>query len=139
MNILLTCTGRRHYLAKFFHQAVAGDGKIIGTDMSLTAPALAACDVAKKVPAVSAENYLDLLLETMKEHQVNMLFSLNDLEVELLVENRDLIEHETGATVYVPSSEALVICADKWETFKFAKSIGVPVPETWLTVDSALK
>jgi len=75
----------------------------------------------------------------MKEHQVNMLFSLNDLEVELLVENRDLIEHETGATVYVPSSEALAVCADKWETFKFAKNIGVPVPETWLTVSSALK
>lgn len=139
MNILLTCTGRRHYLAKFFHQAVAGDGKIVGTDVSLTAPALAACDVAKQVPAVSAENYLDLLLETMKEHQINMLFSLNDLELELLVKNRDLIEHKTGATVYVPSPEALAICADKWETFKFAKNIGVPVPETWLTVDSALK
>lgn len=139
MNILLTCTGRRHYLAKFFHQALAGKGKVVGTDMSLTAPALAMCDVAKQVPAVSDENYLDLLLGIIKEQQIDMLFSLNDLELELLVKNRDLIEHETGATVYVPSPEALAICADKWETFKFAKNVGIPVPETWLTVNSALK
>lgn len=139
MNILLTCTGRRHYLAKFFHQALAGKGKVVGTDMSLTAPALAMCDVVRQVPPVSDENYLNLLLEIIKEQQINLLFSLNDLELELLVNNRDAIEQETGATVYVPTAETLCICADKWQTFHFAKSIGVPVPETWLTVGSALE
>jgi len=43
INILLTCAGRRHYLARYFHNELKGRGKVIGTDMDLTAPALVAC------------------------------------------------------------------------------------------------
>lgn len=137
-NVLLTCAGRRHYLVNYFRQALVGSGKVVGADVSLCAPALAICDVVMQVPSVSDDAYLDALVEIMIGQDIDMLFSLNDLELEILAKNRDLIEQKTGATVYVPTLATLDICADKWKTFQFARQIGIPVPETWLSVDDAL-
>lgn len=132
MNILLTCAGRRHYLASYFQQALGQSGRVVGTDMDLSAPALQACDAAHKVPGVFEEGYLEALKKVMIEEDIHLVFSLNDLEAGLLAANRAEIEQQTGATVYVPSLETLEVCADKWRTFEFAREIGVPVPATFL-------
>lgn len=137
-NILLTCAGRRHYLAQYFHEELKGRGKVVGTDMDLTAPALVACDEVVQVPAVSAPNYLDSLLDAIKQHEINLIFSLNDLEVGLLSANRDFIYKETGALVYVPPQETLRVCLDKWATFQFASAHGISAPQSWLSVSDAL-
>ena len=55
MNILFTCAGRRTYLLKYFKEQLNGEGKIVATDMQLSAPALSAADCAEVVPAVYAE------------------------------------------------------------------------------------
>lgn len=138
-NILLTCVGRRHYLASYFQEALAGRGRVVGTDMSLSAPALQACDVAHQVPGVFEPSYLDALKEVMVKEKISMTFSLNDLEIGLLSENREQIEKETGATVYVPPVATLKVCADKWQTYVFAKEIGVLAPATFLAVETATK
>lgn len=137
INVLLTCTGRRHYLASYFQKALLGYGKVVGTDMSLSAPALQACDAAHQVPSVFAPDYLDALKDVMIKEKIDMVFSLNDLEVGLLVDNRELIEQATGATIYVPPAETLEVCADKWQTYQFAKEIGILTPATFLTVEAA--
>ena len=138
MNVLLTCAGRRHYLARYFRDALKGVGQLIGADMDLTAPALAACDRAHQVPAVSAPDYIDRIIEIIKGDDVQMVFSLNDLEVGLFSENRERIEAATGATVFVPDPDALQICADKWETFRFSRDLGIPTIPTFLSPDGAL-
>lgn len=137
MNILLTCAGRRHYLASYFQHALSNLGRVVGTDMGLSAPALHACDGAYKVPGVFAENYLECLKKVMIKEKIDMVFSLNDLEVGLLAKNRKAIELETRATIYVPTVETLDICADKWHTYLFSKEIGIPTPATYLTVEDA--
>ena len=38
MNILFTCAGRRRYLLKYFKEIIGGSGKIVATDMQLSAP-----------------------------------------------------------------------------------------------------
>lgn len=139
MNILLTCAGRRHYLATYFNQALGQSGRVVGTDMGLSAPALQACDVARQVPGVFEPNYLETLKAVILEENVNMVFSLNDLEVGLLAENRAALEQETGATFYVPPVQTLDVCADKWRTFEFAREIGIAAPETFLTVAGAVE
>jgi len=138
INTLLTCAGRRHYLARYFHNELKGRGKVIGTDMDLTAPALVACDYAVQVPAVNAPDYMDVLMKTIERHEVDLVFSLNDLELELLSKKRDLIHERTGALVYVPTLESLQVCIDKWATFQFAQRMGIVAPQTWLSVDEAL-
>ena len=137
LNVMLTCAGRRHYLASYFNQVLGQSGRIVGTDMDLSAPALQACNSARQVPGVFEPNYLDILKQIIRDERINMLFSLNDLEVGLLAENRDQLEQETGATVYVPSIETLEVCADKWRTYQFAREVGIHAPATFLTVDAA--
>lgn len=137
-TVLLTCAGRRHYLASYFQDALSEFGRVIGTDMDLSAPALQACDAIYRVPGVFADNYLDALKETIIKEKVDMLFSLNDLEVGLLAENREKIERETGAKVYVPPVETLTVCADKWHTYEFARELGVHAPATYLSVEGAV-
>ena len=137
MNVLLSCAGRRHYLATYFSQGLGSAGWVIGTDMSLSAPALHACHVAVKVPGVFANNYLSSLIEVIRNKKINMMFSLNDLEVGLLSENRMQIEQETGVTLYVPPTETLNICADKWQTYRFARDIGINTPATFLHPEDA--
>lgn len=138
LNVLLTCAGRRHYLATYFNQALGQSGRVVGTDMDLSAPALQACDVARQVPGVFDPGYLDALKKVILEENIHMVFSLNDLEVGLLAENRAALEQETGATFYVPPVQTLEVCADKWRTFEFAQEIGVAAPETFLTVAGAI-
>lgn len=139
MNILLTCAGRRHYLATYFKKALGESGRVVGTDMGLSAPALQACDVARQVPGVFEPNYLETLKAVILEENVNMVFSLNDLEIGLLAENRAALEAQTGATFYVPPMQTLEVCADKWRTFEFAREIGIAAPETFLTVAGAVE
>jgi len=139
LNVLLTCAGRRHYLASYFNQALGQSGRVVGTDMDLSAPALQACDVAHQVPGVFEEGYLDALKKVILAENIHMVFSLNDLEVGLLAENRAVLEQETGATFYVPPVPTLEVCADKWRTFEFAREIGVAAPETFLTVVNAVE
>lgn len=137
MNVLLTCAGRRHYLASFFQNVLASYGKVVGTDMDLSAPALQACDVKAQVPGVFADNYINSLKEIAIKENINMIFSLNDLEVGLLSENREEFEKETGATLYVPPVKTLEICADKWLTYRFAKEAGIDTPATYLNLEDA--
>lgn len=137
-NVLLTCAGRRHYLTTYFNQALGQSGKVVGTDMDLSAPALQACDIAREVPGVFDPGYLDALKKVILEENIHMVFSLNDLELGLLAENRAQLEQETGATFYVPPAPTLDVCADKWRTFEFAREIGVAAPETFLTVAGAI-
>lgn len=138
LNVLLTCVGRRHYLATYFNHALSQFGRVVGTDMDLSAPALQACDAAGQVPGVFEPGYLDALKKMILDENIHMVFSLNDLEVGLLAENRAELEQETGATFYVPPVQTLEVCADKWRTFEFAQEIGVAAPETFLTVAGAI-
>ncbi|WKU19023.1 ATP-grasp domain-containing protein [Advenella alkanexedens] len=137
MNVLLTCAGRRHYLASYFKNALTGHGKVVGADMDLSAPALQACDVTAKVPEVFSNNYLNTLKEITIKENINMVFSLNDLEIGLLSKNREQFEAETGATLYVPPIETLKVCADKWLTYRFAKEAGIDTPTTYLNIEDA--
>ena len=81
MNILFTCAGRRTYLLKYFKENLGVGDKIIATDMQLSAPALQAADIKIQVPSVYAPEYIDITLGICKEHKVDALLCLNDLEL----------------------------------------------------------
>lgn len=137
MNILFTCAGRRTYLLKYFREQLAGQGKIIGADMQLTAPALSAADIRVQVPAVYNPNYLDVLRQICVEHHVDALISLNDLELPILSENKKSFE-EIGVNVLVSKPEVIDICFDKVRTSEYMESIGLVTPKTYSNLDDAL-
>ena len=138
MNILFTCAGRRTYLLKYFKEQLGDNGKIIGADMQLTAPALSAADVRVMVPAVYDERYIEALHQICEMHQVDVLISLNDLELPILAENKITFE-KIGVKVLVSSPEVIDICFDKLRTAHFVDSIGLNSPKTYANLDSAME
>lgn len=136
MNLLFTCAGRRTYLLKYFKEQLNGDGKIIGADMQLSAPALTVADVKEQVPAVYADNYIDCLLDICKRNKVDAIISLNDLELPILSAQKQKFA-ELGTTVIVSSPDVIDTCFDKYATAKYVESIGLNTPKTFVNLKDA--
>ena len=136
MNILFTCAGRRTYLLQYFKEQLAGDGLILGADMQLSAPALSVADVAVIVPEVYSPVYIDNLMGICLKYSVDMLISLNDLELPILAKAKMKFK-QIGVNVIISSEEVINICFDKLKTNQFVKSIGLVTPKTWLNLDEA--
>jgi len=139
MNLLFSCAGRRAYLLKYFRDALdeVGGGKIFATDMSLAAPALAFADVPLRVPAVYAENYLDVVETICRENKIDALISLNDLELPILSAARERFE-KIGTRLIVSSPEVIDVCFDKLKTARFVESLGLNTPKTFVVLSDAL-
>ena len=118
MNLLFTCAGRRRYLLKYFKEIIGEEGKIVATDMQLTAPALTAADVKEQVPAVYAPDYIDITLELCRKYQIDAVISLNDLELPILSANKERFE-SLGVKVIVSSPNVIDICFDKYQAFLY--------------------
>ena len=131
MNILFTCAGRRTYLLKYFKENLSEGDKVFATDMQLSAPALQVADVKLQVPAVYAENYVDITLDICKENKIDALISLNDLELPILAENKARFE-ALGVKVIVSDSEVIDICFDKYKTAQWVESLGLKSPKTYV-------
>lgn len=138
MNILFTCAGRRTYLLKYFKENMSPEDKIVATDMQLSAPALQAADIKKQVPAVYDPQYIGITLDICKEHKIDALLSLNDLELPILTENKAKFE-ALGVKVIVSSPEVIDICFDKYKTAQWTESIGLNAPKTYVRLADAKK
>lgn len=127
MNILFTCAGRRTYLLKYFKEALAGDGLIVGADLQLSAPALSAADVKVQVPRVYAPNYVDEILNICEKYQIGLLISLNDLELPILAHAKARFE-ALGVKMMVSEPEVIEIGFDKLKTSEFVAKCGLKSP-----------
>lgn len=136
MNILFTCAGRRTYLLKYFKENLSEGDKVVATDMQLSAPALQVADVKLQVPAVYDSHYVDITLQICKEHEIDALFSLNDLELPILAANKALFEAE-GVKVVVSDPEVIDIAFDKYKTAQWVKSLGLKSPKTFVRIEDA--
>lgn len=134
MNILFTCAGRRTYLLKYFKENLSEGDKVVATDMQLSAPALQAADVKIQVPAVYDPQYVDITLNICKEQSIDLLISLNDLELPILSENKARFE-DLGVKVLVSNPEVIDICFDKYKTAQWVESIGLASPKTYVRLD----
>lgn len=134
MNILFTCAGRRTYLLKYFKENMSEGDKVVATDMQLNAPALQVADIKIQVPAVYADNYVDITLDICKEYSVDALISLNDLELPILSENKNRFEN-IGVKVIVSSPQVIDICFDKYKTAQWIQSIGLKGPQSFVRLE----
>lgn len=136
MNVMLTCAGRRNYLVKFFQDALERRGLVFAGDANTDAPALQEADKGFLLPPVNQIDYFDILLDLCQQHQVRLLLPLNDLELPLLARQRDRFL-KVGTLAVVSSPEIIDTCYDKWATFKFLESYGIPAAKTYLSLVEA--
>lgn len=138
MNILFTCAGRRTYLLKYFKKNLSEGDKIVATDMQLSAPALQVADVKIQVPAVYAPEYVNITLKICKEQKIDALFSLNDLELPILADNKAKFE-SLGVKVIVSDPKVIDIAFDKYKTAQWVESLGLTAPKTFVRLDDCKK
>jgi carbamoyl-phosphate synthase large subunit len=134
MNTLFCSVGRRVELLRAFKQAYSDlgmEGRIVALDADPLAPALHEADTPYVVPRLTDPEYVPTLLAISQRERVDLVFTLLDEEIPLLVAHRGKLE-ESGARVVLVPDEASVISSDKLLSHQLFRSIGVPVPNTWL-------
>ena len=122
MKILITSAGRRVSLVRSFQnelKQIDPHGKIYATDSN---PILsAACQIADEyflAPKLDAPNYIDVLLELCKTHDIDLIIPTIDTELlELAINKKRFEEH--GIKVVISSEEFVSLCRDKRKIHKF--------------------
>lgn len=138
MNILFTCAGRRTYLLKYFKENLSEGDKVVATDMQLSAPALQVADIKLQVPSVYDPEYVNITLNICREQKIDVLLSLNDLELPILSENKARFE-ELGVKVIVSDPQVIDIAFDKYKTAQWVESLGLKSPKTYVRLEDAKK
>lgn len=138
MKILFTSVGRRVELMQAFKSAASELGvslKIIGTDISDSAPALLFCDAWHIVCRISDPDYIPSLLEICRAEGIDCLIPTIDTDLLILAENKTRFE-KIGTKVLVAAPEKVAICRDKNYTADYFTSLGLKSPKP---VDSVEK
>lgn len=130
LRILLTSVGRRVELVQAFKRAAHTLGirlKIVGADISDSAPALMFCDEAVIVPRISSPDYIPTLAEICKEMAVDALIPTIDTDLLLLAQQKQQLE-AAGTTVFISAADKIAICRDKRLTSDYFISLGLHAP-----------
>lgn len=135
MNILFCSAGRRCELLKDFKKTMNGKGKIVATDLSITAPAIYMADKFYIVPRINDANYIPKILEICKMENINAVTTLIDPEISLLANNRNKFR-EIGVEVLAPYTETAKLCFDKFEMFKYLRDNNIRTVNTYGDLES---
>lgn len=130
MNVLFCSVGRRCELLKDFRKSLGDEVRLVVTDNSPYAPALAFADVSYQVPLIHDKTYIPILLEICKREKIDAMLTLIDPEIAILSENREAFE-ALGVEVLVPYAETAKLCFDKYEMFCYLKDKGIPTVATY--------
>lgn len=134
MNILFCSVGRRCELLKDFRNTLGDKVRIIVTDNSYYAPALAFADESYKVPLITAQDYIPTILDICKREQINAVTTLIDPEIAILAEHRAEFE-EVGVEVLAPYTDTARLCFDKFEMYKYLTEKGINTVRTFGTIE----
>lgn len=133
MNILFCSVGRRCELLKDFRKTLGDTLKIVVTDNSEVAPAMAFADRAYLVPLITDPTYIDKILEICKKEEIEAVTTLIDPEIMLLAKHRKKFE-ALGITVLAPYEETAKLCFNKYDFFRYLSENNIATPNTYGTI-----
>lgn len=136
MNILFTSVGRRSYLVKYFKEALGARGEVHVANSSAQSPAFQAADHWVVTPLIYDENYIPFLMNYCREHQINAIISLFDIDLPILSSSKQAF-YDIGVKVIVSERKVIDICNDKWRTYQYLKDNHFHVPQTYLSLEAA--
>ena len=138
MNILLTSSGRRSYLVKYFKEALMGKGKVFTANSVSLATSMIVSDGAFVSPEIHRAEYISFLKKICRKYDIGLLLSLFDLDLPVLARHREEFE-ELGVTMTVSDTRVVDICNDKIKTCEFCREIGLKTLWTSTSIDEAVK
>ena len=131
INVLILSAGRRVELVRCFKEArnnLGIEGNVVAVDISTTAPAIYHADKHYTVPRISADNFVDEIINLCKKENIDLIVPTIDTELKKLSDNKELIESKTNAKVLVSRAEVIKICRDKYNTQEFFEKNGFGMP-----------
>lgn len=131
MNILILSAGTRNKIVQYFKKALGDNGRVIATDMSEFAPAVYEADKFYKVPRISSNGYIDIILDICKKEKIDGLFTLIDPELSLLAENKEKFG-ALGVTIIGSSYELCERALDKMEMYKWLETHGYKCAKSYI-------
>lgn len=130
MNFLILSVGTRNKVVQYFKKTFR-DGKIVATDCSEIAPALFEADKYYIVPRITADGYLDVILDICKKEQIDGVLSLIDPELNLLAKNHKLFD-DASVKIIGSSFELCERSLDKFKMYNWLKDHGYNCAKSYM-------
>ena len=136
MNLLLSCIGKRGYIADYFRPHLGPGEQIIGTSNTPWTPGFARCDRGLLMPPIASDEYAPAVLEACLRHEIGGLLSFYDPDVVALSAHREALA-KRGVVALLPSQASAEAAFDKWLAFLALREVGLPAPETVISLAEA--
>ena len=131
MNILILSAGTRNKIIQYFKKAVGTDGRVVATDMCDLAPAVYEADMFYKVPCITDNGYIDVILDICKKEDIQGVLSLVDPELALLAKNKNEFE-SIGTKVIGSSYELCERAFDKMKMYEWLTKLGYRCAKSYI-------
>ena len=134
-NILFTSIGRRVFLVQHFKKVLLDlglEGKLVGADMSLSAPAMHVIDKKYQICRVMDRDYVPQLLDICTRENIKLLIPLIDTELLVLAEHKGQFG-KMGVTALVSEPKVIQITVNKYNTYKFFVKHDIDTPQVFNT------
>ena len=136
MNLLLSCIGKRGYIADYFRPHLLPHEKILGTSNTPWTPGFAQCDRGLLMPPIASDEYAPAVLEACRRYEICGLLSLYDPDVVALSAHRDAFA-AIGVKAILPARACAEAAFDKWLAFLALREAGLRAPDTVISLDQA--
>lgn len=128
-RLLLSCIGKRCYIADYFREALGGRGTVIGTSNTEWTPGFSSCDASFVLPDIASDEYIPALLDLCRREEITGILSLFDPDVHRLAGHREEFA-ALGAVPVFPAAEAAQLGYDKLLKWRELPARGFKVPFT---------
>ena len=139
LNVLLTAVGRRGYLVDYFKQIVHPlGGKVYATNTVKDCTGFMNADEAVVVPPSADSSYSGIVVELCRKWDIRLLFSLHDWDALTIAKHQEEFR-AVGTLPVIGSQQLLETCLDKYATTLALAREQIPVPQTVLALDDAVR
>ena len=138
MNFLILAAGTRNKIVQYFMKTFDGVGAVVATDASRLGPAIYEADKYYIVPPITADGYIDTILDICRKEQISGVLSLIDPELSLLAENKEKFE-SLGVTVIGSSYDLCEMALDKMQMYHWLVEHGYNCARSWMDKEAFYK
>lgn len=134
MNFLFCNAWKHAQIIKDFKETLSGQGKIVSTSKLSDYPSLYLSDQHYVInKEVRSEEYIEKILDICKKESIDAIFTIVDLETEVLSENKTRFE-DIGVQLICSDTKTTEICRDKYLMFNFMRTHGIKTMTTYNSV-----
>ncbi len=104
--------------------------RVVGMDSDARSVGFPLCDVAYLVPSPTDPGYVQRILDICREEKVDAILPSAEEEILVLTQGAGEFANQ-GVRLLCPEWETCFKCADKGQTYRYFRRVGIPMPERY--------